>query len=160
MYIQSVYIITLLIITLLQPNCLDLFVIMNIWQGKYDEYCLKNIIYFVVRLGIKSIRYMYVVIWETRCTSPLPFSFVHAPAFIYFSVLSNQCNVLESNFKENLGIQDFLIHQKASNLVNSLLITICLHMQQVLMCGTCWGHYSNNDDFISSNLIGQIFLND
>ena len=57
-------------------------------------------------------------------------------------------------FKESLGIQDILIHRKTSNLVNSLLPAYATR----LMCGTIWRHY--NDDFISSDLIGQKFLND
>ena len=55
-------------------------------------------------------------------------------------------------FKENLGIHDILIHQKSSNLVNSLLLAYA----KVLRCGTIWRH--DNDDFISSALIGQIDL--
>ena len=63
--------------------------------------------------------------WESRCYTPPPFlcSFVYGPAFTYLCFFSHQCNALESNFKENWGIQDSLIHQKASNLVNSLLLT-------------------------------------
>ena len=36
--------------------------------------------------------------------------------------LTHQCNASQNNFKENLGIQDILIHQNASNLVISLLL--------------------------------------
>ena len=53
---------------------------------------------------------------------PPPFSFVYGPAFTYLCIISHHCNAPESNFKENLGIQDILIHQKSSNLVNSLLL--------------------------------------
>ena len=35
--------------------------------------------------------------------------------------ISHHCDVSKSDFKENLGIQDILIHQKSSNLVNSPL---------------------------------------
>ena len=49
-----------------------------------------------------------------------PFSFVYDPAFTYCA--SSHCNVSESNFKENLGIQNFLIHQKASNIINPFYI--------------------------------------
>ena len=59
--------------------------------------------------------------WETRCYTPLD-SFVYGPASTYLSIISRQCNVPESYFKENLGSQDNLIHHKASNLVNSLLL--------------------------------------
>ena len=40
---------------------------------------------------------------------PLPF-FVYGPAFTYLCILSHQCNASNSNFKDNLGIQDILIH--------------------------------------------------
>ena len=38
---------------------------------------------------------------------------------------SSHINVMRPKviFKENIGIQDIFIHQKASNLVNSLLLT-------------------------------------
>ena len=52
---------------------------------------------------------------------PSLFSFVYGPAFTYLCFSSHQCNASESNFKENLGIQDILIQQKASNLVNWIL---------------------------------------
>ena len=52
---------------------------------------------------------------------PSLFSFVYGPVFTYLCFFSHQYNASESNFKENLGIQDILIHQKASNLVHSLL---------------------------------------
>ena len=52
---------------------------------------------------------------------PPPFSFVYGPGFTYLFIISHPCNASESNFKENLGIQDILIHQKSSNLVNSPL---------------------------------------
>ena len=58
--------------------------------------------------------------WETRCYIPL-LSFVLSAAFTYLCIISHQCNASESNFKENLGVQDILIQQNASNLVNSLL---------------------------------------
>ena len=79
------------------------------------------------------------------------FSFVYGPEFTNLCFFSHQCNASESTFKENLGIQDILIHQKASNFVNT-------NMQQVLMCGIIWRHY--NDDFISNDLIGQKYLTD
>ena len=59
--------------------------------------------------------------WEMRCYNP-PFSSVYDPAFTYLCIISRHCNVSESNFKENSGIQNILIHQKSSNLVNSLLL--------------------------------------
>ena len=83
---------------------------------------------------------------------PPPSSFVYGLEFIYLCIISHQCNASESIFNENLVFQDILIHQKAIILVNALF----LHMQQV--CGTIWRHY--NDDFISSDLFGQKFLND
>ena len=52
-----------------------------------------------------------------------PFSFVYCPAFTYLCIISHHCNASESNFKENLGIQNILIHQKSSNLANSLILT-------------------------------------
>ena len=52
---------------------------------------------------------------------PPPFSFVYSPVFTYLCIISHQCNAYENNFKENLGFHDILIHQEASNLVNSLL---------------------------------------
>ena len=61
-------------------------------------------------------------IWNGRrgvISSPL--SFVYGPAFTYLSIISLHCHASESNFKENLGIQDILIHQNSSNLVNSPL---------------------------------------
>ena len=60
--------------------------------------------------------------WEMRCNTPSPFSFAYGLVFTYLCIISNQCNAPERNFKENLGIKDILIHQKSSNLVNSLLI--------------------------------------
>ena len=44
-------------------------------------------------------------------------------SFVYgvHLLVSYECNASESDFKENLGIQDILIHQKAPNLKNSLL---------------------------------------
>ena len=56
--------------------------------------------------------------------SPPPLSFVYGPAFTYLCIISLHCHASESNFKENLGIQDILIHQKSSNLVN-LPLCIC-----------------------------------
>ena len=79
--------------------------------------------------------------------------FVYDPSFIYLCIISHQCNASESNFKENLGIQDILGHQKALNLVNSLFLANATSF----MCGTIWCHY--NGDLISSDLIGQKFLN-
>ena len=48
---------------------------------------------------------------QTMCYTP-PFSFVYGPAFTYLCIISHQRNASNSNFKENLGIQDILIHQK------------------------------------------------
>ena len=53
---------------------------------------------------------------------PPLFSFIYGPAFTYLCIISHHCDASESNFKENLGMQDILIHQKSSNLVNSLLL--------------------------------------
>ena len=66
-----------------------------------------------VRLSIKK--------WETKCYPPPPFSFVYGPVFTYLWIISHQCNASESNFKDNLGVQDILIQQNPSNSVNSLL---------------------------------------
>ena len=54
---------------------------------------------------------------------PPPPSFVYGPAFTYLCIISQQCNASKSNFKKNSGIQDILIHQKASILLNLLLLT-------------------------------------
>ena len=39
--------------------------------------------------------------------------------FTYLYIISHQCNASESNFKEYLGVQDILIHQKACLLYTS-----------------------------------------
>ena len=95
--------------------------------------------------------------WETRCYPPPHFSFVYnGPAFTYLCIISHHCNASESNFKENLGIQNILIHQKSSNLANSLLLTFATSVE-------VWDNMASLhsfDDFISSDLIGQKFLND
>lgn len=46
---------------------------------------------------------------------------------------SSHINVMhqKSNFKEEIGIKDSLIHQKASNLINPFILS----MQQVLIYG-------------------------
>ena len=111
--IQSVYIQCNNIAT---ANCIDVFLIKLSWQGEYDEYCLKNVI-FLSGFSIKSIRW-----WNGRRDVIPPHSFVYGPAFTHLCVISYQCNASESDFKENLGIQHILIHQKASNLENSLLL--------------------------------------
>lgn len=88
---------------------------------------------------------------------PTPFSFVNGPAFTYLWIISHQFNVSESNFKENICIQNILINQKASKLVNSLLLSCAINVK-------VWDNmaslYNDGIDFISSDLIGQIFLND
>ena len=85
--------------------------------------------------------------------NPLPhfFSFVYLLSvhLLCMCIISHHCHAAESNFKENEGTQDILIHQKSSNLVNSLF--------QMLRCRTIWRYY--NDVFIRSDLIGQKFLN-
>ena len=118
------------------------------WFWRFNQYqsILSKKCNFLVRLGIKSIFIYFTT------TIPL-FSFIYGPVFTYLCIIWHQCNAFESNFKETLDIQGIFIHQKASYLVSSLF----LHMQQVLMCRTIWCHYI--DDFISSDLIGQKFLN-
>ena len=85
---------------------------------------------------------------------PHPFSFVYGPAFTYLCIISHQCNAPESYFKENLGIQDISMHQKASNIVNSLLPAYATSVK-------CLGQYGVITMMISSAaiLIGQKFLN-
>ena len=73
---------------------------------------------------------------------------------LYLCIISHHCHASESIFKENLGIQDILIHYS----LQTEKIYSFLHMQQELGCWTIWRHYNN--DFISSDLIGQKFLND
>ena len=62
-------------------------------------------------------------------TPPPLFSFVYGPAFTYLCTISHHCNASESNFKENLGIQDILIYQKSSNLVNSPLLVYATRVE-------------------------------
>ena len=81
---------------------------------------------------------------------PPPFSFVYSPAFTYLCIISHQCNASESNLTS--GMQDSLIHQKASNLIHSFLLACTT---SVNVWDNIWRHY--NDDFINSDLIG---LND
>ena len=59
-----------------------------------------------------------------------PFYFVFRPAYTYLCIISHQCNASDSNFKEKLGIQDILILQTSSNLINSLL-------PATLVCNKC-----------------------
>ena len=44
-----------------------------------------------------------------------PFYFVFGPAYTYLCIISHHRNASDSNFKENLVIQDILIYQKSSN---------------------------------------------
>ena len=92
------------------------FVSMYSSSNLYDEYCLINVIFLS---GL-----IYKVLDNEMGDEVLtpPFSFVFGPAFTYLYIISHYCNASESNFKVNLGIQDSLIHQKASNLVNSFLL--------------------------------------
>ena len=82
------------------------------------------------------------------------FSCLYGPAFTYLCIISHRCSASKSNFKENLCTQDILIHKKASNLVNEVLLT---HKTKVIKCGTIWNRY--NYDLIRSALIDQKFLN-
>ena len=61
--------------------------------------------------------------WETSCCIPSRFYFVYGPASTYMYIISHQCNEFESDFKQKKGIQNILIHQQASYLVTSLLLT-------------------------------------
>ena len=45
---------------------------------------------------------------------------------MYLCIISHHCNASESNFKENLGIQNILIHQK---IVNSLLLAYATNVE-------------------------------
>ena len=69
----------------------------------------------------------------------------------------NVYNESESHSKENSAIQDILIHQKVSNLVNSLHLTnaTSLRCVNVIVWGR-WRHY--NVDFMINDLFGQIKL--
>ena len=60
---------------------------------------------------------------------PPPFSFVCGPAFTYLCIISHHFNTSESYFNENLSIQDILIHQKSSNLVNSPLFAYATRVE-------------------------------
>ena len=96
--------------------------------------------------------------WNGRrgvITSPL--SFLSSIAQRSLTCASSHITVMRLRviFKENLNIQNILIHQKS---LNSVVNSFFLHKQQVLRCGTIWRHH--NDDFIRSDLIGQKFLND
>ena len=81
-----------------------------------ERHCLKMVFFCTVW----NKKYL-IMKWETRCYTP-SFSFVYGPAFTYLRIISHHCNASERNFKENLSIQDILIHQKSSNLENSLLL--------------------------------------
>ena len=50
-----------------------------------------------------------------------PPSFFRLWPSVHLCIIAHQCNASESKFKENLDFQDILIHQEASNFVNSLL---------------------------------------
>ena len=69
--------------------------------------------------------------WRGGVISTL-FSFVYGPAFTYLRIISHYCNASESNFKENLGIQDILIHQviKFSKFTPSCICNMCWSVGQ------------------------------
>ena len=52
----------------------------------------------------------WIMKWNGRRGVITPL-FVYDPAFTYLRFISHHCNASESNFKDNLGIQDILIHQ-------------------------------------------------
>ena len=106
--------------------CLDVFLIQFISEGKYDEYFLK--MYFSVRLGIKKYGIMK---WETRCYTPPPsfHSLIYCPGLTYICIISHHCNATESNFNENFGILDILIH----------LVFKLSKFTPSCICNKCWG---------------------
>ena len=100
--------------------------------------------------------------WETRCNTPPLFSLVYGPVFTSLCIISQHCNASESNFKENLDIQDILIHQKSSHLVNSRLLAYATSVElwdnmaslqwwfrlegwsEILEWLTCWNYEFTN----------------
>ena len=43
---------------------------------------------------------------ETKCYTPPPLFFVYDPVSTYVYIISHQCYASESDFKENIGIQN------------------------------------------------------
>ena len=61
--------------------------------------------------------------WETRCDPPFFLSSMAQRSLICASFQINVMHRSESNFEENLGIKDILIHQKTSHLKKIFLFT-------------------------------------
>ena len=78
---------------------------------------------------------------------PPPFYFVFSPVFTYLCIISHQCNAYENNFKENLGFHDILIHQEASNLVNSYLPAhaTSVNVWDDMASSQSWSHQQRSD---------------
>ena len=72
------------------------------------------------------------------------FSFVYGPAFTYLCFFSHRCNASESNFKENLGVQDSQKSFKLNKFTPSINAT-SVNLWDYMASLKWWFHQQQSD---------------
>ena len=115
---------------LLQCSSFSSFIDVYVY-GVFDKENATNIMFKKCPFSCQALyKRHWIMKWnQRRGVIASPLSFVYGPAVTYLRIISHHCNASESNFKENLGIRDILIHQviKLSKFTLSCI------------CNKCWG---------------------
>ena len=118
-------------------------------SGSFDKENTTNIMSKKVSFSCQALYKKYCTMkWNGRRGVITPSLFFRLwRSVTYLCIISHNCNASESNFKENLGIQDILIHQKSSNLVNSLLLAYAtsVNVWDNMASLQWWSHQQRSD---------------